>query len=206
MVMAPIDRLPRPLPHPMPSPLPQSTDTLVDKLAFQMIDGNGDSAVSEQEWQKAGWTADRFEAFDGNGDGKVTQAEFQTARRHEREFNAKDRNGDGELSRLEMNGFHRFQAGIKGKVEGALGGAKDLVKHLPFPGQKVRFARFDADQDGSVSKAEYMAGRRKEENWIRPTPLPGPILRPMPMPKPMPMPGKLEDLVKTDVKAEKTEK
>lgn len=181
MVMAPIDRLPRPLPHPMPSPLPQSTDALVDKLAFQMIDGNGDNAVSEQEWQKAGWTADRFEAFDGNGDGKVTQAEFQTARRHEREFNAKDRNGDGELSRLEMNGLQHFQAGIKGKIGGALGGAKDaLLKCIP-PALVDRFARYDADKDGSVSKAEYMAGRRKEETLIRPTPLPGPILKPVPV-------------------------
>ncbi|MFP5502975.1 MAG: hypothetical protein ACLGIN_10835, partial [Candidatus Sericytochromatia bacterium] len=51
--------------------------------------------------------------------------------------------------------------------------------HLPFPGLKDRFARFDADQDGSVSKAEYMAGRRKEEQWVRPTPLPGPILKPI---------------------------
>lgn len=169
MVMAPIDRkFPRPLPFPQPTPV-LNQDTTVDNAVFTMLDGNGDDAVSKDEWTKAGWTADRFTAFDGNGDGKVSRNEFLQARRYEREFNSKDWNKDGELSRTELTGFRYYmaKAGLSGVSEAVGGAAKAMLKCLPpFHPIMDRFSKMDANGDGAVSKEEYIKGRRKEETLV----------------------------------------
>lgn len=180
---APIDI--RPFPRPLPMPLPAPTNA-ADEATFNLLNGNGDTAVDAEEWKQAGWTEDRFKAFDGNGDGKVTKKEFTDAMRFEREFNEKDRNGDGKLSRLEMAGlmFHRFAkgnigGGLKAMADSADGVKDFLLRRIPpqFPGMD-RFAKFDKNGDASISKEEYLAGRRAESK---------PVLTPIPFPhKPLP--------------------
>ena len=183
---APIDI--RPFPRPLPMPLPAPTNA-ADEATFNLLNGNGDTAVDAAEWKQAGWTEDRFKAFDGDGDGQVTQKEFTDAMRFEREFNQKDRNGDGKLSRLELVGmmFHRFAKGDIGGGLKALAGSTDGIKDLllrcippNFPGRD-RFTQFDSNKDGAVSKEEYIAGRRGETSLVKPfpqpLPFPGPIFK-----------------------------
>lgn len=194
MVMMKIDRpelkLPRcfPLPQPLPQPLPLPGTPTVDDAVFDMIDGDGSGKLSADEWKGAGWTADRHAAFDTNGNGEITRDEFRQGRRFEREFNAKDANGDGNLSRTEFLGrvFRRLGdnpllAKLPGAKEALGAGAKvadslDAMLHLPkkhiLP-LKDRFATFDADRDGQVTKSEYIKGRRNE-SILNPTPI-GPV-------------------------------
>lgn len=179
MVMAPIDRL-RPVPV-KPFPLPVSNP--VDQAVFDMLDGNGDGKVGKDEWKKAGWTDDRLALFDENGDGDVSKSEFLETRKFEREFNEKDRSGDGALNRLEFNGIrpllHKAEASLKTSAADVLGGAKaitdgikDMMLRRPFPILKDRFAAADSNNDGQVTKEEYVAARRKETNLIaRPLPV-----------------------------------
>jgi Ca2+-binding EF-hand superfamily protein len=162
MVMAPIDRKFPPL-----RPIPVFTpDTAVDNATFDVLDGNGNDSLSQDEWKSAGWTADRFKAFDGNGDGQVSRKEFTDARRYEREFNSKDWNKDGELNRSELQGLIKFASAGISKMQDAVGGsAQAILKCMPSM-IRDRFATMDTDKSGGVSKEEYMKGRRREESPI----------------------------------------
>jgi hypothetical protein len=195
MVMMKIDRpelklprcFPMPLPQPLPQPLPLPGTPTVDDAVFDMIDGDGSGKLSADEWTGAGWTADRRAAFDTNGNGEITRDEFRQGRRFEREFNAKDANGDGRLSRTEFLGVMFRRLGdnpLLAKLPGAkaaLGAGAKAIASLDamFPPSKHlvpikdRFATFDADRDGQLTKAEYLKGRRNE-SILNPTPI-GPV-------------------------------
>lgn len=200
MVMMKMDRpdMTRCIP-PRPFPTLQPTNT-VDAATFDLLDGDGNGKISGDEWKRSGWTADRQKAFDGDANGDVSRTEFMDGRRFEREFNAKDRNGDGKLSRTEMMGVWLGQIGRKVPfLSDAIGAGEKLTQTAekltesadaklsdaiglkrppsPFFPLKDRFTTFDKNQDGAVSKEEYIAGRRNESNRIlKPwPPITGPI-------------------------------
>jgi Ca2+-binding EF-hand superfamily protein len=212
MMKRPGTEFPRRLPSPLPLPFPSSSDAIVDKATFAVMDGDGDGKLSKDEFKRAGWTDERTQSFDGNGDGSVTEAEFTQTRTYEREFNKKDRNGDGALSRTEYSGFaipilHKGVAdlakpwidGVKAVRDAAKeavgGGAAEKAIGEPSPnGESLlsgpkpdaivnpnilhpipiydRFGAADSDKNGSLSREEYIAQRRKED---RPVIFDGPI-------------------------------
>ena len=166
-MIAPIDRTP------FIKKLTPNYDT-VDRALHGMLDTDGNGKVCKDEWTKSGRSEDSFKAFDGNGDGSISEAEFVQAKRFEREFNAKDQNGTGFLTRLEFQGQKFF--GVLGggllkateKAESAVMEGKDAFLRCMPPMIRDRFANFDADRDGKVSKEEYIAGRRQEESRLIP--------------------------------------
>lgn len=110
---------------------------------FAMIDADGDGKITKEEMQAA--PQRRFEAADTDGDGKLTAAELTEARMEQarRRIEAKvqkmlkamDKDGDGVLSAEEMGPAARAEARAEAR--------RDRM-----------FDRFDADDDGAVSRAE----------------------------------------------------
>lgn len=177
MMIAPIDRK---IPWP---PKPVTNTDVIDRALHGMLDTDGNGKVAKDEWNRAGRDDASFALFDANKDGSVSEDEFAKTRKYEREFNEKDKNGSGVLGRLEFEAkkfinhlgggiLHKFEAGEK-----AIDGAKDLMLRCVPPFFRDRFASFDKDRDGTVSKEEYVAGRRREESVIRPTPWNPPIYK-----------------------------
>jgi hypothetical protein len=158
-MLAKIDRPGMIIPRHYPLPTLQPDNT-ADQAAFTVMDGDGDNTLSKDEWKRAGWSDDRFKQFDADGDGKVSRDEFLQARRYENEFNSKDWNKDGALNRQEFEGFRYMLDKVGGAAKDAM---QKVANCLPFPGLKDRFQQFDTNNDGKVSKEEYMAGRRKED-------------------------------------------
>ena len=170
---------PKPMPMPLPGPLPGKTNP-VDQAVFDLLDGDGNGKISGDEWKASHWTPERQQLFDADGDGQVSRREFTEARRLEREFNAKDRNGDGKLERKEFAPIFRklpanplwakageLKDSLKDKLAEAVGGAAEAAKHLsPLRPYKDRFATMDENRDGAVSKEEYFAARRQEQQPI----------------------------------------
>lgn len=123
----------------------------------QRADANGDGRVTLQETQGA--LRERIMRMDANHDGRVTQAEMEALRGQWRErreqrgqdvFARLDTDHSGQLSQQEftagrdqMRERRRERMGERGEHRGM--GRGD-------PGE--RFARLDADRDGSVSAAE----------------------------------------------------
>jgi Ca2+-binding EF-hand superfamily protein len=187
MMIAPTDKI-------RPFPIKPSTDNVVDRALHGMLDTDGNGKVSKDEWKKSGRDAESFKMHDANGDGTISEQEFTQTRQFEREFNAKDWSGDGALSRFEFEGrklFGSIGGGVLKNFEkadkaigGAVEGAKDMMLRCMPPILRDRFAQFDQDGDGKVSKAEYVEGRRNETNridWnhIRPLPMPMPHKLPL---------------------------
>ncbi|HEY9723178.1 MAG TPA: EF-hand domain-containing protein [Oscillatoriaceae cyanobacterium] len=165
MLAAPFDRSKKNgFPFPItPTPLPTvpADPSVADQAAFTVLDGNGDGSVSKDEWTRAGWTADRFQAFDANGDGKISQDEFLKARSDERDFQDKDTNHDGSLTEKEFESQGTWLSKLGGAVQNAIGffpGSGQLMT------QAQRFKKYDKNGDGKVSEAEYIAGRRAEDS------------------------------------------
>lgn len=81
-------------------------------------------------------------AADLNGDNTVTVAELTQL--HAEEFAYRDRNGDGYLDREDASPTMQHLAEMRGEEEGGRRGARR-------PG-----ARLDADEDGRISRAEFV--------------------------------------------------
>jgi hypothetical protein len=110
-------------------------------------DANGDGAISAQEYDDAAKA--RFQRMDANHDGVIDAAELAAIqkrmeeRRAERPDAGQSAGGGGGGMWTAMDADH----------DGKITEAEALVA------SKARFAKFDADKDGSLSAAEQPARR-----------------------------------------------
>lgn len=117
---------------------------------FDAIDANKDGNISQAELQAARGTFARggqgrgWQRWDANGDGRLSREEVANAPRLSQEFDAIDTNSDGMLTIEELQAAH-----------GARG-----------PGGAGRgFARWDADGDGKLSRAEVANAPRLSQEF-----------------------------------------
>ena len=178
-MIAPIDR--------RVFPIKPSANETADRAAHVVMDTDGNGKLSQDEWARSGRDAASFHLFDADKDGAISEDEFAKTRKYEREFNEKDRDGSGVLGRLEFQAnkfITHFGGGVLHKMEAtekvaekAFVGTKDMMLRCMPPFIRDRFASFDTDRNCTVSKEEYIEGRRREERpikihpFIQPTPL-----------------------------------
>ena len=116
----------------------------IDRM-FEMLDADGDGAISRDEAANAG--AMRFRSADADGDGalSLTEMKAQAVRRAEaraeRMFSRLDADGDGVVVETEIAEFRAQRHGAK-------------------RGERM-FKRFDADGDGRITRDEIEAKRRR---------------------------------------------
>ncbi|GIT90677.1 hypothetical protein JANAI62_11320 [Jannaschia pagri] len=112
---------------------------------FEQIDANGDGAVTPDEVRIHMRTrgAERFAQIDTDGNGALSRAELaaRAESRADRMLARLDTNTDGEISREELEAHRKDRGGRRG----GRGGPDRL------------FERADADNNGSLSKAEWDA-------------------------------------------------
>ncbi len=146
----------------------QPNTDLIDRALHGMLDVDGNGKVCKDEWKRAGRSEDTFKLFDADNDGHISEDEFAQTRKYEREFNEKDANGTGFLGRMEFEGSRYIQAFGGGlikaveKGEAAVNDTKGMMLRCMPPFIRDRFARFDTDRDGKLSKEEFIQGRRNE--------------------------------------------
>ncbi len=132
----------------------------------------GPLAAKERHGERA---AARFETLDANSDGFVTAEEMEAIRLSR--FTKQDTDGDGFLSLEELQARPMKQFGRGGHQpdpEEMTDRSQRMLRYLDENGDgKVAFdempshdagrmiARFDADEDGKVSKAEFDAARKQ---------------------------------------------
>jgi Ca2+-binding EF-hand superfamily protein len=109
---------------------------------FDELDVNKDGVLDQQELQAArashgGGGGGMIARLDKNGDGKVTKDEAPAPM--QQHFDALDANKDGAIDQQELQAAHA--------ARGAQG-----------PRGPGRMAHLDADKDGKVSQAEFVAG------------------------------------------------
>jgi len=127
---------------------------------FAMMDANGDGTLNDSD--KTAMLAKRFAAIDTDKNGSINQAEFMAAH---------DMLGERRMSRREK----RMEHGKMGKRharEGGRGGPMDMMARADSNGDKAisqsefraaaeaRFAKADANKDGSITPDERKAGRK----------------------------------------------
>ena len=116
----------------------------IDRI-FEMLDADGDGAISREEAANA--RAMRLRSGDLNGDGGLSLEEMKAAavakaeKRAERMFSRLDANGDGVVGETEIANARSRHHGEKriGRM----------------------FKRFDADGDGRITRDEIEAKRRQ---------------------------------------------
>lgn len=117
----------------------------------------------------------RFEMLDANADGFVTADEIEAARLAR--FTERDTDKDGFLSLEEMQAgaMKRFEGQGQQHRAGEMadrsqrmlrymdenGDGKVAFDEMPGHGAERMISRFDADEDGKISKAEFDAARAK---------------------------------------------
>ena len=131
-----------------------------------MADTNKDGAISKAELT-AGLEA-RFARMDVDKDGKLTQADrdAKRAQRLDMRFAALDTDKNGQVSKAEFTAAHEARADKRaerraeaGKPAGPEGRKWAGRGHHRGPGQGgMMGARGDANKDGTVTRAEFMAG------------------------------------------------
>lgn len=122
-----------------------------------MADTNKDGAISKAELT-AGLEA-RFAKMDVDKDGKLTQADRDAmrAQRLDMRFAALDTDKNGQVSKAEFTAAHEARADKRaGRGEGRKWGGR----HHAGPGKRgmMMGGRGDANKDGTVTRAEFMAG------------------------------------------------
>ena len=133
---------------------------------FEKLDTNGDGVVTSAEMQTG--LLERWTKADSNQDGKVTAEEMkaQFAAHKQERFGKRDSNGNGVLERTEVE---KMPADVFTKLDadksGTLSPAELASGHFEHggkgPGGEHKGLPGDADNDGSVTKAEAVAGAQK---------------------------------------------
>ena len=120
-------------------------------------DANADGNVTKAELTAS--LEKRFAELDKNGDGKVTQEERDAARqaRFDKHFAEMDKDGNGQISKAEMQAAHEARKERRGGHHGMGGPGGEGGK--PHWGRRHGgpMAMMDANKDGVLTKAEFMA-------------------------------------------------
>ena len=126
----------------------------------QMRGPQGDVSLSQMQQR----SAERFAALDANNDGRVTKAEMEAQReaRRDARFDRLDTNDDGAISKAEMDAAREQRAAKRTERMANREGdaAKVRGKRGNRMGKGMRgggFDRLDANNDGSVTLAEFQA-------------------------------------------------
>lgn len=128
---------------------------------FQKADGNGDSAVSLQEFQEAG--------------AKMPMGKGMSAEKSKEAFGKMDSDGNGALSKDEMKAFgDRMSSEMQGAMVnlqammGGGGGGMGGGMGGSMPDPMAMFGDADKDQDGKVTRNEF--GNAGKSNTANATP------------------------------------
>jgi Ca2+-binding EF-hand superfamily protein len=147
-------------------PAPAKPKPVVDRsvrsasgeVLFARYDKNKDGKVTPEEFQGGKLL---FHAYDADNDGILTMDEIKAAKNAETapNFRELDADKDGFVTRREWQGTQEeFDAvdldhdGVWSKLDRAI-----EKRHTQAQGE---LARFDTDQDGVISAAEWAAGKR----------------------------------------------
>jgi hypothetical protein len=134
---------------------------------MQQADTNKDGKISKAELTAA--LEGRFAKMDVDKDGKLTQQDRDAmkAQRMDNRFARLDADKNGQVSKTEFTAAHearadkraerRAEAGKPGEREGRGWGGRGR-HHGPGKGGMMHGGRGDANKDGTVTKAEFMAG------------------------------------------------
>lgn len=144
---------------------PQAAAKAFDgKRGGLMADANKDGALSRAELTAA--LDARFARMDGDKDGKVTKSDrdAQRAARLDKRFASLDADASGQISKAEFAAGH--DKARRGDRQGAGGrdGGRHMRGHGGPRGGKMGMmgggfgGRADADKDGTLTRAEFMAG------------------------------------------------
>ncbi len=123
-----------------------------------MADANKDGNLTKAELTAA--LDARFKAMDANGDGKVTKEERAAMRqaRFDERFARMDSDGNGQISKAEFAAAHEARMGGRGpQADGKRGPGHRMGGH-GGPMMGMMGGRADADKDGVLTRAEFMAG------------------------------------------------
>lgn len=117
-------------------------------MDFATLDANADGALTPEDM--ATLQAERFAAADTDGDGALSEAEMvarATVEADERQAARMAERAAQTIERMDTNGDGLLQA--------------DEMAEGPERGIERMFARFDTDEDGSISEAEFDAAQAK---------------------------------------------
>lgn len=125
-----------------------------------MADANKDGNLTKAELTAA--LDARFKTMDANGDGKVTTEERAAMRqaRLDKRFAKMDRDGNGQISKAEFSAAHEARMGGRGpQADGQRGPGHRMRGHRGHGGPMMGMmgGRADADKDGVLTRAEFMA-------------------------------------------------
>ncbi|MTH98382.1 EF-hand domain-containing protein [Roseibium sp. RKSG952] len=148
----------------------KDVDTVIAQ-DFAKADTTGSGTLTLDEFKAffKGQSKDRqvraFQRMDRNGDGTVTKEDFVEIT--DQMFNRMDRNGDGELTRVGRGGpaaqdgnAAKQSDGQKGEKRGERGGPRKHEGRGPGPHgprgeMRAMFRYLDADNNGTVTRAEF---------------------------------------------------
>lgn len=94
---------------------------------------------------------ERLQAADTNGDGLISRAEAAALPRVAGRFDQIDANRDQQLSQDEMRAFHQAR---RGKSRADADGDGRVIRAEFMAKAAERFARLDANNDGAITKDE----------------------------------------------------
>lgn len=140
---------------------PESPVTRRRRARFAALDADGDGRVTQPEYFEFG--ARQFRGRDANGDGRISPDELRA--RHATDgdraeapdvFRALDRDGDGFITVAELQAARRLAFR---ELDRDKNGALDLQEFTLSgrPDAPERFLALDANSDGKVTEAEYLA-------------------------------------------------
>lgn len=129
---------------------------------FAKMDANADGMLNEAD--KAAKVAKRFAAMDADKNGALTEAEFvaaHEARADKREDRREKRKGRGGPEGKMGRHGGRHGGGMKMMARADTNGDKAISQAEFRAAAEARFAKADANNDGTISADERKAGRGK---------------------------------------------